>query len=149
MPETLECGWCGEEFTRKTVRSRFCTSRCGTKFKQTKRRGTQAGSPGTYSWADIVKLWLKFDKCCAYCRLSVPMTNIEAEHVIPLSKGGANNTTNLLPSCKRCNSDKRDLLLHEWALDRERRHLDPVHTAWAPDDERYKHLVMSTHALAA
>lgn len=72
---------------------------------------------------------------------STPLSEIQAEHVQPLSRGGANGTTNLLPSCGPCNADKRDLALMDWNPDRERRGLAPVKTTWHPSDDRYQHLV--------
>lgn len=36
------------------------------------------------------------------------------EHVVPLSKGGSNDISNIVLSCPRCNLSKHDKLLHEW-----------------------------------
>jgi hypothetical protein len=33
---------------------------------------------------------------------------------VPIARGGLDENSNVLPACHRCNSDKRDLLLHEW-----------------------------------
>ena len=40
---------------------------------------------------------------CAYCGASGPL---EADHRIPLSRGGSNDITNILPACVRCNRSK-------------------------------------------
>ena len=44
---------------------------------------------------------------CHYC--SNPATT--ADHIIPVSKGGGHELSNLLPACVRCNSGKQDKTL--------------------------------------
>jgi 5-methylcytosine-specific restriction endonuclease McrA len=46
----------------------------------------------------------------------------EVDHVRPLSRGGYEHASNLVPACKSCNSGKKDRLLDEW---------DPVRVARA------------------
>jgi 5-methylcytosine-specific restriction endonuclease McrA len=50
---------------------------------------------------------------CAYCddHDGVTMT---ADHVVPLSKGGAHDPRNMVCCCVPCNSSKRNMLLNEW-----------------------------------
>jgi len=51
---------------------------------------------------------------CFYCGLSLVKGNRTLDHVVPLSKGGSNSTTNLVPSCKPCNFSKQNRLPHQW-----------------------------------
>ncbi|MFD0276205.1 HNH endonuclease [Kitasatospora sp. NPDC127111] len=41
---------------------------------------------------------------CFYC--DGPLTVMELDHVIPLSRGGADATSNLVPACSPCNGTK-------------------------------------------
>lgn len=144
----VDCAWCG---TRKVASSslvKYCTRECKKRHARVIRRGKERDAAGDYTWMDVTRLWQAFDRACAYCATPTPLADIQAEHVVALSNGGANNTTNLLPSCAACNSDKRDLPLHEWNKDRERRGLEPRRTTWSANDSRYRHLT-SVHALAA
>jgi 5-methylcytosine-specific restriction endonuclease McrA len=84
---------------------------------------------------------MAFDKCCAYCGQRTRLSDIDPDHVVALSRGGTNGIGNILPSCRLCNSDKRELSLAEWAADRERRSLPPVRTTWETTDDRYAHLI--------
>jgi hypothetical protein len=54
---------------------------------------------------------------CWHCQVRVTTddhrapTHFHVDHFIPLSKGGANEIGNLVPSCKRCNLVKGDRLI--------------------------------------
>lgn len=49
---------------------------------------------------------------CQYCGdKGVPL---DCDHVVPLSRGGTNDRSNLKTSCRRCNQSKGDKLLEEW-----------------------------------
>jgi len=138
----FECAWCGHASSTMYDTTRFCSVACKLKAKASRRRGREHGAEGTYTWAQIAKLWTSFGHACAYCRTPTPLTEVQPEHVTPLSRGGRNDLSNLLPSCLHCNADKRDLLLPEWTEDRARRSLPAVTTTWSPTDPRYRHLVL-------
>lgn len=51
-----------------------------------------------------MEVWRKTDGRCFYCG-----ADAEAfDHIYPISQGGRNTAENLLPSCHRCNSAKKD-----------------------------------------
>lgn len=139
---TINCAWCGAERTSSFSRVKYCSVPCSRRHKNSIRRAREFDAAGEYSWMDITKLWQQFDRRCAYCTTPTALSAIQAEHVKALSRGGANNKTNLLPSCASCNSDKRELTLSEWEADRARRGMPRVKTSWSNDDKRYAHLVM-------
>ena len=49
------------------------------------------------------QVWKKHGKTCLNCGTT---ENISLDHVIPVSKGGMNDISNLQPLCKSCNSKK-------------------------------------------
>lgn len=52
------------------------------------------------------------EAACAYCGASgVPM---HLDHVVPRSRGGPDDPTNLVTACAPCNLSKNDLLPSEW-----------------------------------
>ena len=51
---------------------------------------------------------------CHYCRERFPPKELTMDHVIPLARGGRSEKFNLVPCCKDCNSQKRQLLPAEW-----------------------------------
>lgn len=52
-----------------------------------------------------------FGNCCAYCGVSGDM---QIEHVVPLSKGGAHDAMNIVPACQRCNYSKHVTEVEQW-----------------------------------
>ena len=50
---------------------------------------------------------------CIYCGSS---ENIQADHVIPVSRGGVHGIGNLVSACASCNLSKRDKTIMEWRL---------------------------------
>ena len=66
-------------------------------------RARRAGAGGSHTERE----WL--DKCallgnvCIYCGEAKPLTE---DHKIPLSRGGSNDITNIVPACLSCNSRK-------------------------------------------
>lgn len=51
------------------------------------------------------------DANCAYCGGLWPT---EVDHVIPHSRGGSDDITNLAPACGPCNASKLDFTPDEW-----------------------------------
>lgn len=46
------------------------------------------------------------DAKCFYCECSLKNKRINVDHVIPISKGGTNRSTNLVIACAQCNKEK-------------------------------------------
>lgn len=78
-----------------------------------------------WSISKQLKVYSKTNFKCAYCgkdldfephKLScgVHTYNFAIDHLIPKSKGGTNETQNLLPCCKSCNSKKGTKSLEEF-----------------------------------
>lgn len=135
----VTCAWCGSAFETTKDTQVYCQFDCKRRSTRNRRRGRQYGSTSHFTWAEFMRVFLKLDRCCAYCERVID-GQPDPDHVVPLSRGGSNSITNILPSCRACNSDKRDLLLDEWNADRARRGLDPRVTTWTTGDPRVVHL---------
>jgi hypothetical protein len=48
---------------------------------------------------------------CHYC--AAPMAE-EIDHVVPRTRGGADDSVNLVPACTRCNQEKGSFTADEW-----------------------------------
>jgi 5-methylcytosine-specific restriction endonuclease McrA len=72
--------------------------------KQRRRtRVTEAG--GSFTADEWIALVEKYDYKCVCCGSVKPL---DADHVIPVSKGGTSNIENIQPLCRSCNSRKNN-----------------------------------------
>jgi 5-methylcytosine-specific restriction endonuclease McrA len=70
-----------------------------------KRKAMVRGaSDGTFTAKQWKEMKAAYGNRCAYC-LNV-FERLTQDHVIPVSKGGAHSTSNIVPACKSCNSSK-------------------------------------------
>ena len=67
-----------------------------------------SGSFTPQQWEERKKA---FDNMCAVCGLLGKLT---IDHIIPLSKGGSNDISNIQPLCGPCNYSKQDRLMNEF-----------------------------------
>ena len=137
-----ECDDCGTVYTPTTgERQKYCSYRCKKRVVHRLRRAREFEAVGTWKWTAFMGLFVAFGRCCAYCHSPID-GQPDPDHVLALSRGGSNTLTNILPACRACNSDKRDLTLDEWAADRRRRGLTPRLAAIPQGDHRYVHVVL-------
>lgn len=48
---------------------------------------------------------------CCYCGASAKTSQLEVDHIIPVSLGGSNDMDNLITSCRNCNGGKSNIEL--------------------------------------
>ena len=64
------------------------------------------GAPGSFTAAELVEKFALLGNCCLYCGRDD--VKLEADHKIPLSRGGSNDIANIVPACRSCNARKCD-----------------------------------------
>ena len=108
-----ECIDCYREANRKRAHERYQlrpeTRKLNNKNSFYKRNGV-VGKHTIDEWK--AKL-LEYDYRCAYCG-NVLLDDITADHVIPITRGGTNYISNIVPACKRCNSSKNNKTADEY-----------------------------------
>jgi 5-methylcytosine-specific restriction endonuclease McrA len=78
-----------------------------------KKKGTIQG---------IELYWIVNSKCnnkCRYCGKQLSRRTMTFDHVIPLSRGGMHEVSNLVICCYQCNIDKGSLTLTEFLKERK------------------------------
>lgn len=81
------------------------------RLQQCKRRAAIKGSECTLTgkqWDAIHEAW---GGRCAYCGTTVHIT---VDHVVPIMRGGAHASHNVVPACRSCNSRKSDRSAEEF-----------------------------------
>jgi 5-methylcytosine-specific restriction endonuclease McrA len=69
-------------------------------------RARKIAAAGSFTSAEWLALVEAHAGRCAYCGEAGPL---EADHRIPLSRGGKNTIDNILPACRKCNARKHKL----------------------------------------
>ena len=64
------------------------------------------GATGNYTVSEWLALLEYYDQRCGYCGDGGRM---QADHRVPLSRGGSHNITNIIPACGPCNRQKATL----------------------------------------
>lgn len=72
-------------------------------------------------WKTLYRQQIKLKSCyCYLCGKSIKTENdFNLDHRTPLSRGGANDSSNWMPTHKNCNSEKGALTYEEWQLYQE------------------------------
>lgn len=137
-----ECPGCACWFTPLyTSTTVTCSRPCARRCAKRRRRAREHGARGSWTWSEFMRIAKKFNYCCAYC--GERPERLDPDHVVPLSRGGYDSPSNLLPACLMCNSSKCAMTLGEWELWLELRALPSRATTWDADDRRYWHLTQA------
>ena len=75
-------------------------------FYRHRRRAKERNASGTHTIADWEVLKDKFNFKCPACGKKEPEITLSQDHIVPLSRGGSNDISNIQPLCLSCNSKK-------------------------------------------
>jgi 5-methylcytosine-specific restriction endonuclease McrA len=86
-----------------------------------RRRARKRSAPGKpYTAAEFLVLCETASWQCSYCPAILDIVTVQADHIIPLSRGGSNGIENIAVSCGPCNRSKHNIPLDIW-LERRRK----------------------------
>lgn len=82
------------------------------------RRAQKLNNGGNHTGAELLNLFDLQSGKCPYCKVKLNKTGnnkYHSDHVLPLSKGGTNDISNIQLLCPKCNMSKHDKLPEEFA----------------------------------
>lgn len=124
-----KCIECGKEFNPNSnyqPHQKYCSVECRMKpaykkykktFKAKIKQLRENNSRRSYRhfikfrWQEA-KCIIVRDKVCVYCGAE----GTTFDHIVPISRNGTTEYSNLVLSCKSCNSSKRDKDVHSWCI---------------------------------
>ena len=105
-----QCKKCARNFNTKYYNDHWDKRRDSGRISTHNNRDNNGGD--IFSVKDWEDLKYEYDNCCAYC--NKPSEFLTIDHIIPKSKGGTNEKSNIAPACKFCNGSKNNKDLKEW-----------------------------------
>ena len=91
------------------------------KVAMAKNRKLRKQAGKKISGDDVWRMLEDQDHLCAYCEVPL-FGNFEIDHMVPISKGGSNDWSNIALTCRYCNRSKYNRTVEEFM---ERFHLKP------------------------
>lgn len=115
---------CGTSFVSTRRFIRWCSTKCRKQYYSDRRalvaghwhvmRKTKHETLGSHTrWQWVMKL--KADPRCYWCGKYLKRAEAQREHLTPISRGGSDDISNIVPSCKSCNSRKGTKTAEEYA----------------------------------
>ena len=77
-------------------------------FIEQQRTFRKRANGGHHNYREWLDLKAKYNNTCLSCYKKEPNIKLSEDHIIPISKGGSNDISNIQPLCVLCNSIKRD-----------------------------------------
>lgn len=81
---------------------------------EAKRRAIKRNNGGSFTAEEFTARCEQYNWQCVYCGCKLDISTVEVDHVIPISHGGNNYISNIVPACKSCNSAKKDKIGKEF-----------------------------------
>ena len=99
--------WMREYFSKYRLKNANKLLSISRNYKSKKRNAA-----GYHSELDIFLILERQNRQCYWC--DKVLTKFHMDHVVPISKNGSNDASNLVASCPHCNLSKGDRLPDEW-----------------------------------
>ncbi len=76
------------------------------RFYQLRRNSRKSNNGGTHTQSQWEELKRKWNYMCLCCKKSEPEITLSEDHIVPISKGGNDDISNIQPLCRHCNYSK-------------------------------------------
>lgn len=98
---------------RRAYHKHIEESRKNARINSANRRAKVKEVGGKHTKSDITRMLINQKDRCYYCQKKLNGV-YNVDHVIPISRGGSNDPSNLVIACPQCNKKKSYKMPHEW-----------------------------------
>lgn len=99
--------------TAREFRKQFGEALNGARNGFSRHMRPGSDRPPSHEWRALRStVFARDDYTCTYC--GDRGGRLECDHVVPVSRGGSNELTNLTTACRKCNRNKRAKTPAEW-----------------------------------
>ncbi len=98
---------------KKRAYHKTTTGKLVSKKSSANRRALKFKAEGSFTAEDIKGLYAIQGRCCYYCNVGIE-GGYHVDHMLPLSRGGSNDVSNICLSCASCNWSKHAKTAEEY-----------------------------------
>lgn len=106
-----------KECRQKEARIYYKNNKEKSLIKYHKYRTVKQGNGGSFTCKQIHNMYIQQNKKCKVCREEFGSKKYHIDHIIPISKGGSSDISNIQLLCKKCNLSKGNKNLEDWLED--------------------------------
>jgi 5-methylcytosine-specific restriction endonuclease McrA len=66
---------------------------------------------------DRLKVHEKCNGRCGYCGINITVKEMQVDHILAQERGGTDEFSNLMPSCRYCNKHKTSFMLEDFRFE--------------------------------
>jgi 5-methylcytosine-specific restriction endonuclease McrA len=103
--------WNGGVTRAESHKNWVARNRDRSNFYSKTRKARVRGAAGTHTYDQWEELKAKYKHMCLRCRRREPDIKLTQDHIVPISKGGGNDISNIQPLCLDCNMLKYTLTI--------------------------------------
>ena len=97
-----QCKRCSTSLIHKKINAIYCSKTCKSMDHTLKHRAKTR----TQKIARRYDIYLRDNGTCYMCLKSLPLSEVELDHILPVALGGSSDPQNIAISCRSCNRRK-------------------------------------------
>jgi 5-methylcytosine-specific restriction endonuclease McrA len=118
------CSYCRDTLSHLDQKISFNKCRAKRIVLRNNWRARQLALPADLTVEQWIEVLEQSNGYCYHCHTFIGEQALVLDHLIPLALGGGTTLSNVVPTCQRCNADKRGRTVEQWRQGEARQELD-------------------------